>query len=87
MSLSTVELRHLRYFVAVVGTAGSFEWLVRAVRSSCDEFCARICARMTTFSLASREDAPNHQKSRSPLVNELLFEAKRNVVKSTVSES
>jgi hypothetical protein len=25
MSLSTVELRHLRYFVAVVGTAATFE--------------------------------------------------------------
>jgi len=54
---------------------------------SYDEFCTRICARMMTFLLTSREDDSYRQKSRFPLVNRLFFETKRNVWKSTISES
>jgi hypothetical protein len=48
--------------------------------------CTRNCVRMTTFLLASRELATARQKLRFPLVNRSFFKAKRNTLKSTISE-
>jgi hypothetical protein len=58
-----------------------------AVRETEGGFCARNCARMTTFLLISRELATDRQKSRFSLVNRLFFETKGNVLKWTISES
>jgi hypothetical protein len=51
------------------------------------DVCTRICARMSLFPLASREDDSNRQESRFFLVNRLSFETIVNVLKSTISES
>ena len=49
--------------------------------------CARICARTTVFLVVYREHESFREKSSFPLVNRLFFETKRNVLKSTISES
>jgi hypothetical protein len=46
-----------------------------------------VCARKTTFLLDDRKRGRKPDKSRFPLVNRLAFETKRNVLKSTISES
>jgi hypothetical protein len=58
-----------------------------AFRQAQGRSCARICARMTALLLAGRERDCDREKSRSRLVNGLPFETKRNVLKSTISES
>jgi len=42
---------------------------------------------MTTFLPVSRDVATDHQKSCFPLVKSMVFETKRNTLKSTISES
>jgi hypothetical protein len=42
---------------------------------------------MMTFLLAGRERDDDREKLRFPLVNRLIFETKRNGLKSTISES
>jgi len=49
--------------------------------------CTRICARTTRFLLIGRECDDDCEKSRFTLVNRLSFETKRNVLKSTISQS
>jgi hypothetical protein len=56
-------------------------WRVQA------NICTRVYARMSLFLLADRERDSDRGKPRFPLVNRLFFEMKRNVLKSTISES
>jgi hypothetical protein len=49
--------------------------------------CTRNCARMTTFLLVIGKRDVDREKPRFPLVNRLFWETKRNVLKSTISES
>ncbi len=49
--------------------------------------CAVFCARMTMFLLATRQIETHRSKRRFAIVNRSYLETKRNVLKSTISES
>ncbi len=48
---------------------------------------AAFCARMTMFLLATRQIETHRSKRRFAIVNRSYLETKRNVLKSTISES